>query len=377
MPLQIVRNDITRMRVDAIVSATEETLSGSGGVSAVIRDAAGEGYAEACAALSGCEPGAAVATGGFSLPAKYVIHTVGPVWHGGGKDEEKTLRACYRSVFLLAEQLGCESVACPLVSAGSFGYPADAAFSVALEEAERFLAHSDLTVYLVVYARPGAEAAAARFPDLKSYIDDNYVASRDALYGDRQRTASLNALPAYMQRPPEPCGYAAFDSAPPPAGAKASAPAKKRGQKNVFSRKKKAQQAPAASFAEMAMATEEDRIPLPPRDESFAEMLLRLIDERGLTDAAVYKKANVDRRLFSKIRSDPLYRPSKPTAVAFAVALELSPDETRELLMKAGYALSHAFLFDIIIEYFITRGNYNIFDINEALFSYDQTLLGA
>lgn len=375
MPFKILRQDITKMEVDAIVNAANASLLGGGGVDGAIHAAAGPGLLAECRTLGGCEPGQAKATGGYSLPAKYVIHTVGPIWQGGHANEETTLRACYRNSLRLAEEKGCESVAFPLISAGAYGYPKDEAFSVALSEIGAFLLGSEMTVFLVLFGSAETHLGRSRFPDLQSFIDQSYV---DAHYSPNLESARFQM--AHLAPPPS--GFA------PPAPA--AAPAKKEKKSRRLFHKNEAPTETAVFCAEDAFEAAPAPIPAPSAkpddldaaisgmlDESFSEMLLRLIDERGLTDAAVYKKANVDRKLFSKIRSNPLYRPSKPTAVAFAVALELSEAETRELLQKAGYALSRAYLFDVIIEYFISRGNYNVFDINEALFSYDQTLLGA
>jgi O-acetyl-ADP-ribose deacetylase (regulator of RNase III) len=338
MPIQIVRNDITKMKVDAIVNAADPSLLGGGGVDGCIHRAAGPKLLAECRTLGGCETGSAKLTKGYDLPCKYVIHSVGPRWQDGRHGEREKLVSCYRTSLALAKQTKCKTVAFPLISAGTFGYPKDQALRVAVDAISEFLTDNDMTVYIVVFSRRFFQISAKLFADVAAYIDDNYVAAHESL-----RRRSIRR--PWNRRDAE--KDAALDASPP------------------------------AVAAPTAARPTSLRDALGQLDESFFQMLLRKITASGMTDAQCYKKANIDRKLFSKIRSAPQYRPSKSTALAFAIALELPLDETRELLMKAGFALSHSNKFDVIVEYFISQGNYNIFEINEALFAFDQSLLGA
>lgn len=331
MPLQIVRNDITKMKVDAIVNAANSSLLGGGGVDGCIHRAAGPELLAECKTLGGCETGSAKITKGYRLSCKYVIHAVGPCWRDGKHGEREKLVSCYRTSLALAKKHGCETVAFPLISSGIYGYPKDQALKVAIDTISDFLLENDMTVYIVIFDRKAYQISEKLFSDIAAYIDDTYVdAHTDS------RASQLRRMQMLSEEPEEViCG------------------------------------------APMAASAKSLDDALSQIDESFSEMLLRKIDEKSMSDAQCYKKANIDRKLFSKIRSDRLYKPSKPTVLAFAIALELPLDETKEMLMKAGFALSHSNKFDIIIEYFIEHGNYNVFEINEALFAFDQSLLGA
>ena len=328
MPLEIVRNDITKMKVDAIVNAANPSLLGGGGVDGCIHRAAGAGLLEECRTLGGCETGSAKITGGYGLPCRYVIHAVGPVWRDGRHGERDLLASCYRTSLELAKEHGCESVAFPLISSGAYGYPKDQALRVAVDTISEFLFRNDMTVYIVIFDRRAYQISAKLFRDVEEYVDDHYVEERADRNDTRRRRRLFPEWEAELLMSPA---------------------------------------APLEDLDEVV-----SRI-----DESFSRMLLRKIDERGMTDVECYKKANIDRKLFSKIRSDADYRPSKPTALAFAIALELPLDEAKDMLMKAGFALSRSSKFDVIIEYFIRNGNYNVFEINEALFAFNQSLLGA
>jgi O-acetyl-ADP-ribose deacetylase (regulator of RNase III) len=338
MPFYIVRNDITKMKVDAIVNAANKSLLGGGGVDGAIHRAAGAELLAECRTLGGCHTGDAKITGGYNLPAKHVIHTVGPVYGGGTFGEREMLESCYRRSLCLAKDHGCESVAFPLISTGAYGYPKAEALRVAIDVISEFLSENDMTVYVVVFDKSSFMISERIFSDIAEYIDDNYV----SIWSDHPRRAFALESHRRSARPEIPA--LEMRSVPEPV---------------------------------MEKSCEDDLGGwLRELDESFSEMLLRKIDERGMTDVQCYKKANIDRKLFSKIRSDVNYKPKKTTALAFAIALELSLAETEEMLRKAGYALSHSNRFDIIIEYFIKHGNYNIFEINEALFAFDQSLLG-
>lgn len=356
MPLDIIRNDITKVKCDAIVNAANTSLLGGGGVDGMIHRVAGPELLKECRTLGGCETGKAKITKGYNLPCKYVIHTPGPIWRGGKFGEHDLLVSCYYNSLKLAKEYDCKSIAFPLISSGVYGYPKDEAFKTARDTISDFIANEapDMQAYIVVFDRNSFFISSKLYSDIKSFIDDNYVDEihKDSmLFGDGRSTVLNNTMAIDFNKPSR------------------SAKESKKKSKVSFSRPMETvcEESEHEDLSEMLQSI----------DESFSEMLLRKIDEKNLKDSECYKKANIDRKLFSKIRSDRLYRPSKNTALAFAVALELPLEETKDLLQKAGFALTHSSKSDIIIEYFITRGIYDLFTINDALFSFDQKLLGA
>ena len=343
MPLEIVRNDKTKMAVDAIVNAAKESLLGGGGVDGCIHRAAGPELLAECRTLGGCKTGDAKITGGYHLSCKYVIHTVGPVWNGGKYGEREQLVSCYRTSLTLAKEHKCETVAFPLISSGIFGYPKDQALRVAVDTIGEFLLENDMTVYIVIFDRAAYQISGKLFTDIAEYIDDHYVDEHTDSRRERLRRMSRLESKASMV-----CEDAAPDF----------------------------MATHCAPMAMNAVGGSLDDI-LDELDTGFSETLLKLIDRTGKKDSEIYKKANVDRKLFSKIRNNPDYKPSKTTAIAFAIALELDLEETKDFIARAGFALSHSSKFDVIIEYFIKQEIYDVFEINEALFAFDQSLLGA
>lgn len=339
MPLTIVRQDITKMAVDAIVNAANTELQMGGGVCGAIFRAAGAGELQAaCDQAAPIQTGEAAITPGFALPAKYVIHAAGPVysrWHKAKSRE--LLRSAYAESLKLALENGCESIAFPLISSGIYGYPKEEALEVARSSIQEFLGEHDMEVYLAVFDKASFQIGKTLLGDVESYIDQHYV---DAHRADRRKLLNVERTALKQVVMPDFCASA-----------------------------------PLMGAAAMPAQRLDDL--MENLDEPFSETLLKLIDQKGKTDVEVYKRANIDRKLFSKIRTGKGYTPKKPTILALAIALELTLPETDDLLERAGYALSHASKFDVIVEYFIVNRKYDIFEINEVLFSYDQPLLGA
>ena len=350
MPFQIVRNDIANMHVDAIVNTTNPTAEIGYGVDSAIHLKAGPQLLEARKELGLISVGNAALTPAFQLDAKYVIHTVCPVWQGGNYGEELLLANCYSSALQLALEHHCESIAFPLMSAGNHGFPKPAALQIAMNTISRFLMMHDMMIYLVVFSRDAFALSEKLFRSVESYIDENYIYHQTLKeYGLADkcnvREAQISET-LQMQRRRRRAAHMEECLAPAP------------------------QAAPFASMGDLEAL-------LNHTDAGFSETLLKLIDRSGKKDSEIYKKANIDRKLFSKIKNNPNYNPKKPTVLAFAIALELNLSDTEMLLSRAGYALSHASKFDIIIEYFIKQKNYDIFELNEVLFAFDQPLLGS
>ena len=464
MPLHIIRNNIVNMECDAIVNTANPYPQIGAGTDSAVYAAAGEKRLLAARQKIGeIAPGMAAVTSGYALKARYIIHTVGPVWEGGENGEEMILRSCYRTSLRIAEAKRCKSVAFPLISSGSYGYPKDAALKTAVEEIRSYLEHSNITVYLVVFGKEAYELSGKYSDAVEAFIDEHYVKAqmekeyngqvttvllrgnerrrRDDLLADkdteRRRRDNLQAYGTTERRkkydlqtdmPAEPRRWdklqsdraadsgnpddfhadmavesaewdnlqadmvtrikedSAWETVPPYSDMSEymSAPQSQFttsgfGMSQPAAPKPAAKSSPGFSFRPAASAGKKKK-KLEDSDivlaETFSETLLRLIDEKEMTDVEVYKRANIDRKLFSKIRSRRDYQPGKKTALALAVALRLDLDQTKDLLSRAGYAISPSSKFDLIVEFFIVNEVYDIDTINIALFDHQEQTLG-
>ena len=339
MPFEIVRNDITKMQVDAIVNSANPRPVVGLGTDSSIHEAAGPELLAARQKIGPIQPGCAAITPAYRLGAKYVIHTVGPVWDGGSYGEEKLLRSCYDRSLALALEHSCQSIAFPLIATSNYGFPKDKALQTAIAAFSEFLLEQEMQIYLVVFDRTAYKLSEKLFHNVASYIDQHYVDDWEkSVYGAagntrRQQLRRRKDMDLYECRAP------------------------------------------------MEMPTAASQTPSLPEllqqaDAGFSETLLKLIDKSGHKDSVIYKKAHISKQHFSKIRNNPQYSPTKETAIAFALALELDVAQTKDLIGRAGYTLSNSSKFDLIIRYFIEQKKYNIVEINTVLYEFDQRLLG-
>lgn len=346
MPFEIVRNDITNMCVDAIVNSANPRPIVGLGTDSRIHEKAGPGLLAARRKIGSIPMGQAAITPAFDLQAKYVIHTVGPVWDGGSYGEEALLRSCYDTCLQLALEHDCRSIAFPLIAASNYGFPKDKALRIAIAAFSQFLMEQEMQIYLVVFERSAYKLSEKLFHSVASYIDDHYVETWEtAAYGPEQMRHQQNMR---RRRDMELYRGSPVQKDMLPCAPMAAAP-------RAWSLKDMLKQA----------------------DAGFTETLLKLIDKTGKKDSEIYKKANLSKQHFSKIRNNPDYKPTKQTAIALALALELNLEQTKDLIGRAGYALSNSSKFDLIIRYFIEQKNYNVVEINMALYEFDQSLLGS
>ena len=336
MPFNIIRSDITKISVDAIVNAANNSLLGGGGVDGAIHRAAGPKLLEECKRLGGCLTGNAKITKGYKLSCKYIIHAVGPIWRDGNKDEEALLYSCYQNSLKLAKEYRCKSVAFPLISAGAYGYPVKEAFAIAMKSIMDFLQDNEIDITLVLF-----EDNSIRLSDIVDEKIDQYaIECRNREYQSEN--------PIFVGK------YALVS------GIKLSKRKKMHSLRYVPT-------FPGNYSLEMRLKH---------REMSFSQKLMQLIDESDMKDSEVYKAANISKQAFSKMRANRKYHPKKNTVLALSIALKLTLYDTEELLATAGYTLSNSEITDIIVAYHIEKGIYDICDINIVLFDYEQPLLG-
>lgn len=378
MPFQIVRNDITKMHVDAIVNTANPMPGYGAGIDSAVYEAAGKDKLLAKRhEIGAIDRGTSVITDGYNLPAKFIIHTVGTAWQGGKAGEEDIIRSCYRSVFDVAVNNDIASLAIPLLASGSYGFPKGIALRIALSEIEAFMSESDMDVYLVVFDEKSVSLSSELYGDIDEYINDNYVEEKNQeeypdSYGRNERVRRGTEFVAG--------GLASAASYVPRLFKANKAEKKKRKEAELY--EERAEDLEELSSIDMCLSApqfDEERSledVVKNLDKTFMELVFSFADAKGLTDVEVQKKANLDRKAFSKLKCGTTKNPSKATALALAVALELDLDDTKDLLSRAGLALSPCSKQDVIVQYFIEKEAYDIYEINVALFEHGEQLLG-
>ncbi len=399
MPFKIVRNDITKMNTEAIVNTANSRPAVGPGCDWAVYEAAGfEELLHFRKEKIGSVPeGEVFLTPGFALPAKYIIHAVSPLYVDGNQGEEELLRSCYRKSLALAEEHGIRSIAFPLISTGGFGYPQEEGMRIAVDEIHAFLLHSDMQVVLVVFGGKAARMGKNLYPDLEAYIDENYVeekeaeeyASYDVPHEVSDFRKNRRRRTQYFAARPEVCTPGAAspksreDQAKPKKGLGKSRKARPELREELPEPRKElyANEVPQIAADEDLFDLregflDEDGIEdleenLSKRmrhlSDSFADYLLYLINRKGMENADVYKRAIVDKKVFSKIKNNRNYHPQKLTALCLCVGAKLTMDETKDLLARAGYALSPCDKTDIIFSYFIEHGIYDMIELDIQL----------
>ena len=390
MPLKIVRNDIVRMNTEAIVNtANEHPVVGAGCDRAVYQAAGYDKLLKYRVEKIGIVPeGEAFITPGFDLPAKYIIHAVSPLYLGGGEGEEKKLRACYRSSLKLAKKYGIRSIAFPLISTGGFGYPKEEGMRIAVDEINAFLLGCDMDIDLVVFDDKARMLGRRIYPDLKEYIDQNYVDNRTPLNRPRRAEHLPSSRPDFStefrtdsspsSRPDSSKKFwSNFSKASRPDSSPLSRPNFSKASREEFDSESSVYMNASPSYA--ARDEEEPFLDFETAHESrleermrhlsdtFSQYLMYMIQSKGMENAEVYKRAIVDKKIFSKIKNNINYHPQKLTALCLCVGAKLNMDETRDLLARAGYALSPCDKTDIIFSYFIENRIYDMIELDIQL----------
>ena len=370
MPFEILRADITKLdrRVDAIVNTANPRPVIGDGTDTAIHAAAGPQLLQAREKIGPIARGEAAVTKAYGLNARYVIHAVGPSWVDGSQGEEDTLRRTYDAALARIREKHCRSAAFPLLAAGSYGFPRDRALKIAIAAFTDFLPKYPMQLYLVVFNKEAFRISEQLFANVQSYIDDHYA--REQELWERPNYGFGSSFGGFVTNPERAASEreVSFDSvnaAPtPPYGSNSCmAP-----QYNGFT----LQAAPAFSQARTKHQTLEER--LKNRGETFSEATLRIIDEHGWKDSEVYNRVFMDRRLFSKLRRKD-YRPGRETAILMAFALRLNADEARDYIGLAGYTFSSGSKADIIVEYFLQAGNYDVIELDAALMEFGEPTL--
>lgn len=325
MPFQIVRNDITKMKVDAVINTANPNAMYGRGTDQAIYEAAGRDKLLAARQKIGTlQVGEAVVTPGFRLPAKYIIHNAGPVWEGGDRGEEEKLELCYENCLRLAAKKKFKSIAFPLISTGTYGFPKKIGLQTAIKVLSRFLLDSDMMIYLVVFDDESVQLSEMIFPDIPDFIQQDRDCSHIPIEYPAQALFRSESLPMVCE--------------------------------------------------ETAYRTLDDIVEN--RGKNLPETLMQFLIEKDLKNTDVYHNANISRKVFSKIITNEKYHPKKKTVLALAIGMRLNLDETKDLLSRAGYALSPGNKFDLIVKYCIEIGEYNIVKINILLYEYGEETLG-